>query len=140
MQSLRHKIEILAKARGFKTLEAFAKSINYHRSSYSRVLHSGELSGKALQQTAAGLDMSADELLQMLQSDAVIGIDTVLAKNRPPLYVPPEVNAARLERENQVLRDELEEMRKKLVAAQMISAELSEELKKALEKVGASKN
>ena len=54
--------------------------------------------------------------------------------------MPPEANAARPEKENQVLRDELEEMRKKLVAAQMISEELSDELKKALEKVGASKN
>lgn len=133
MQSLRHKIEILAKAKGFKTLEAFAKSINYHRSSYSRVLHGGVLSGKALQQTAAGLGMKPDELLQVLQNETGISIDAVLAPARPPLYVPPEENLARLEKENQVLRDELEGMRKRLVAAQLIS----EELKKVLERVGA---
>jgi len=115
MQSIRQKIEILAKANGHKTLEAFAISIGYNRSHYSRLLGGEMLSGKALAKTAAGLGLKTDNLLHILQQPDAIRIQTDGSAVNNPKYQDQEDVIRQRELEIEVLKEEVEALRQRLV-------------------------
>lgn len=105
----------MAKANGYKTLEAFAVSIGYNRSHYSRVLNSGTLSGKSLEKTAIGLGMKPHELLQIMQQPDAIRIQTDWSAANNPKYQDPDDVIRQRELEIEVLKEEVEALRQRLV-------------------------
>ncbi len=130
MQKAGEKIKILIRSKGWLQ-EDFADHIGYDRSHLSRLLGYDRFNPKQIDKFANGLGMESQVLLQILESEDDVGRGIVPDKvaEPTPRYTPASDRVAALEKENQLLRDELEEMRRRLVEEKLISDDLSEKLR-----------
>ena len=127
MQKTGEKIKILIRAKGYKQAD-FAEMIGYNPVSFSKLLKIEPINTKALNRIAKGLSVSV-EFLENL-GDVEAGNVPAMVSEPAAQYQSPPDRVAALEKENQLLRDELEEMRKRLVDEKLISSDLSEKLRR----------
>lgn len=97
-------------AKGFRTLEDFAKSIGYDRSHYSRMVGEGRFSKKAHLKTATALGLNPHELLQIMEGEDEIGVDNLPFDPPTVVYTTRDASRDFAGKTEDEIEDQIEEM------------------------------
>lgn len=129
MQTQGEKIKKIIKARGWQQKD-FAAELGYDPTAFSKLLKEEPVNNKALGRIAKGLGVTVEFLLSLEDVGNGKMPDMVNEPNAP--YLRPSDREAQLAKENEILKEELEMIRQRLVAEKMLNADLAARLEAEL--------